>query len=551
MDPRLATYIAALRPRSQLSGESESDTMPPGTSFWQQLRANDLVWRLKLLLGAHLSETGMLLASWSLIGFGALSGRLDGGWLAAWALCLGSMVFLRAAVKSLQGTLAVGFGGLLKQRLLAGAMMTDAEVMRRKGAGELLGEPLEAEVIEGLGTSGGFEILMASLELVIVPFLLLHGSAARPEIALLAAWLIFCLLLFAANTRLRTDWTKQRFFVTQRSVENMTAHRTRIVQQTPFEWHRDEDSELQHYSELSEKLDRSTAWIEAALPRGYVIAALALLIPSFVAGGATSGQQAITLGTVLFAGAALERLTFGMARGAAAWIAWRTVKPMFDASARPVCQGVTVGHRSGDEKVLQALDIIFTHQGRTAPVLKGCSLTMERGEFLLLEGDSGSGKSTLAALLAGLRRPSSGVILAGALDRQTLGDSAWRHRIAVAPQYHENHIFSAPLSFNLLLGRPYPHSPRDIEEAREICQELGLASLLERMPSGLDQMVGETGWQLSQGERSRVFLARALLQRAEVVVLDETLAALDPENLQQCLECVMRRAETLLLIAHP
>jgi ABC-type bacteriocin/lantibiotic exporter with double-glycine peptidase domain len=71
------------------------------------------------------------------------------------------------------------------------------------------------------------------------------------------------------------------------------------------------------------------------------------------------------------------------------------------------------------------------------------------------------------------------------------------------------------------------------------------------MPAGLDQIVGETGWQLSSGERSRVFLARALLQGADVVLLDESLAALDPETLQQCMECAMQRATTLLVIAHP
>jgi ATP-binding cassette, subfamily B, bacterial len=120
-----------------------------------------------------------------------------------------------------------------------------------------------------------------------------------------------------------------------------------------------------------------------------------------------------------------------------------------------------------------------------------------------------------------------------------------------APQYHENHILSASLAFNLLMGRPYPHSSEDLQDARELCVELGLGSLLGRMPSGLDHIVGETGWQLSQGERSRVFLARALLQDADLVVLDECLAALDPYNLRQCLECVRRRAKTLMVIAHP
>jgi ATP-binding cassette subfamily B protein len=84
-----------------------------------------------------------------------------------------------------------------------------------------------------------------------------------------------------------------------------------------------------------------------------------------------------------------------------------------------------------------------------------------------------------------------------------------------------------------------------------MCEELGLEPLLERMPSGMMQMVGETGWQLSHRERSRIFLARALLQKAPLTILDESFAALDPETLEICLACVLRRADTRLVIAHP
>jgi len=65
------------------------------------------------------------------------------------------------------------------------------------------------------------------------------------------------------------------------------------------------------------------------------------------------------------------------------------------------------------------------------------------------------------------------------------------------------------------------------------------------------QTVGETGWQLSHGERSRIFLARALLQSSELTIMDESFAALDPETLAQCLDCAFRRTRTLLVIAHP
>ena len=71
------------------------------------------------------------------------------------------------------------------------------------------------------------------------------------------------------------------------------------------------------------------------------------------------------------------------------------------------------------------------------------------------------------------------------------------------------------------------------------------------MPSGLRQVLGETGWQLSHGEKSRLFVARALLADADLVVLDESLAALDPETARATLDCVRRRARALLVVAHP
>ena len=121
----------------------------------------------------------------------------------------------------------------------------------------------------------------------------------------------------------------------------------------------------------------------------------------------------------------------------------------------------------------------------------------------------------------------------------------------LTPQFHENHIFTGALAFNLLMGRSWPPEPEDLREAKAICEELGLGELIERMPAGLQQMVGESGWRLSHGERSRVYIARTLLQRAELMILDESFAALDPETMRTTLACVLRRAPTLLVIAHP
>ncbi len=552
MDARLAAYIASLPPNgAQQHGFPLAGTAAPSGSFWQQVRAAGLVWRSGTLLGVHALETIFLFASWAAVGSGALSGRVDRGWLAAWALCLGTVVALRAAARSSEVALSIGFGGLLKERLLAGAMAFDADALRRKGIGELLSQVFEAEALEGLATDGGLQIVLATLELLMIPVVLSWGVSASPETILLLAWLCLTAILVVQNARERFRWTKARLRLTHRLVENMTAHRTKLAQQAPCEWHIAEDGETEEYAQVSEGLDRSTARIEAFIPRGYLIAALLAFAPSFLAGSATLSQQAITLGVILFAYTSLQRFTFGASRLSAAYVAWRSIKAVFDAAARPVEKSSPETAAPKEVRTFQLQNVAFTHAGRLEPSLKNCTLTIQEGDSLLLEGDSGSGKSTLALLLAGMRRPSAGFILAGGLDLQTLGEANWRQRVAAAPQYHENHILSASLSFNLLMGRPYPHSAEDLQEARELCVELGLGSLLERMPSGLDHMVGETGWQLSQGERSRVFLARALLQNADLVVLDESLAALDPENLGQCLECVRRRAKTLLVIAHP
>ena len=157
----------------------------------------------------------------------------------------------------------------------------------------------------------------------------------------------------------------------------------------------------------------------------------------------------------------------------------------------------------------------------------------------------------LAACLAGIRQPSAGVVLLAGLDRATLGERGWRRRVALVPQFHENHVMTGTLAFNVLMGRAWPATPEQAASAEELLRELGLGPLLERMPSGLFQVVGETGWRLSHGERGRVFLARALLQDADVTILDESFAALDPETLGKALDCARARARTLLVVAHP
>jgi len=209
-------------------------------------------------------------------------------------------------------------------------------------------------------------------------------------------------------------------------------------------------------------------------------------------------------------------------------------------------------HTSSEgQPLLLAREVSFRYRPQGRPVLQDCDLQINLGDRLLLEGPSGGGKSTLAAVLTGLRKPESGSLLLWGFDRQILGSEEWRRRVVMAPQFQENYVFSETFAFNLLMGRRWPPSPEDLEQAEGICRELGLGELLDRMPSGFQQMVGESGWQLSHGERSRLFIARTLLQDADLIILDESFGALDPENLYRALQCVLNRARTALVIAHP
>lgn len=514
-------------------------------------RAPLLRW-LVSLAATHALQTALFLGSFACIGYGALSGRLDLGWLTAWALALASTIPVQAYATWLEGRLVTGVGVALKTRLLLGALALDPEALRRKGVARLLSEALESNAIDEVGASGGIATLLASLDLIFALTVSLHAAASLLACVVLLLWSVVAGVGIAYSVRCQYHWSLQRLGLTRALVEKMSAHRTRLAQAREADRHAGDDAALAAYLESSATMDRQATRIAALLSSGYVIVGFATLAPSFVTGSASLSVLAVSVGAILFAADAFTRLSLGFNRTAGAWIAWRLLRPVLAAAVSGPSKAPAAHLASPTTAApLVAGDLRFAHAAHPVAVLQGCDLVVAPGDQILLEGASGAGKSTLAALLAGLRPATGGYVLSGGLDRQTLGEVEWRRRVALVPQYHDNHIFAGPLLFNLLLARGLPHTAADIRDAAQICNELGLGPLLERMPSGLNQFVGDTGWRLSQGERSRIFLARALLQRSGIVILDETLAALDPENLHQCLQTVTRRAPTLVVIAHP
>jgi ATP-binding cassette subfamily C protein CydD len=173
-------------------------------------------------------------------------------------------------------------------------------------------------------------------------------------------------------------------------------------------------------------------------------------------------------------------------------------------------------------------------------------LELPPGSITALAGESGAGKTTLARLLAGLARPESGRILINGHDLTTLAPDSWRSRLAWVPQ--TPYFSSGTVRENLLLGRP----DADQHEINAALEAASARQFINRLPHGLDTILGDRGAGLSGGELKRLALARAYLCQATVVILDEPTAGLDPENERLVGEALTRLAHgrTVLVISH-
>ncbi|MGB9082163.1 MAG: thiol reductant ABC exporter subunit CydD [Desulfuromonadaceae bacterium] len=173
-------------------------------------------------------------------------------------------------------------------------------------------------------------------------------------------------------------------------------------------------------------------------------------------------------------------------------------------------------------------------------------LELPPGSITALAGESGAGKTTLARLLAGLARPESGRILINGHDLTTLAPDSWRSRIAWVPQ--TPYFSSGTVRENLLLGRP----DADQGAINAALEAASARQFINRLPHGLDTILGDRGAGLSGGELKRLALARAYLCQATVVILDEPTAGLDPENEKLVGEALTRVAHgrTVLVISH-
>ena len=196
--------------------------------------------------------------------------------------------------------------------------------------------------------------------------------------------------------------------------------------------------------------------------------------------------------------------------------------------------------------LIELKNVSFAYQIAMGPVIRDASLDIRTGQTVALVGPSGSGKSTLADIAIGLLRPDAGTVAVDGNDLTRSNLASWRAQIGYVSQ--DTVLFHDTLRSNLAWAR------HDVSE-EEMWGVLRLAAaedLVRRLPNGLDTIVGDRGAFLSHGERQRLAIARALLRKPALLVLDEATNSLDHENEARVLEAIdnLHGNLTILIIAH-
>lgn len=190
--------------------------------------------------------------------------------------------------------------------------------------------------------------------------------------------------------------------------------------------------------------------------------------------------------------------------------------------------------------------LTFSYPDTDEPVLKDVDLTIPAGGSLALVGATGAGKSTLAALIAGIGTPQSGSVRVGPHDLAGLDEAGARTMVSIVTQ--ETHVFSGPLADDLRLAAPEATDA----ELRDALRTVGAGEWVDMLPEGLNTAVGEGGERLDVTKVAQIALARLVLGRAPVVVLDESTAEAGSEGAAELERAVLAACagRTTLFVAH-
>ncbi len=197
----------------------------------------------------------------------------------------------------------------------------------------------------------------------------------------------------------------------------------------------------------------------------------------------------------------------------------------------------------------QGGDICFNHVGfsysQDGPTLSDINLEIPKGSLIGISGPPGSGKTTLVQLIPRLYNLNTGTITMGGQDISQLDLNALRQTIALMPQ--ESFLFSGTIRENILMGSAI--AQEKLEQIIEVCS---LKQTLEKMPKGLDTVVGERGITLSGGQKQRIALARTLILERPVIILDDPISQIDTQTAATIISRFNRMniSATIIIVSH-
>lgn len=520
-----------------------------------------VLWQLSYTFILEIVVSFLFVLSWYILGHGVITDSWNGSLIFIWSSIIISFLLLSTLGKWIQVKVTHSLSIDLRQYLLKSICKQSLDKINHFSAGQKLSQFIELQSFEPLLLEASIGSITAFIRFVFGVFIFFYIGAYFFSL-LTILWGIFLVFCAYRLSYCRKKWTQQRINFSNKLTESMVGHESILAQDGCDDWPSLMAKDLGELHGPSLKLDRLSIWLNLIIPRtwiivGIVILALVILYPQ------DSLSVVLMIGGLIFTQDVFNRASHILDKLVQAKVSWELMKHVLTTSSstntsasREKIVGKLSSHNAShndhehDVPIIKMINVFYANPGSKNYVLEKFNLTLNSKDVITIKGASGSGKSTIAALISGNKTPQSGAILYNGLDIRAMGTNNWKKNIVLVPQFHENYVFCNSLAFNIFIGLDWPVPEEKIELAYEIIRELGLNKLIDKMPLGIYQTVGNGGWPLSHGEKSRLFILRALVQQPEVLILDESLGTLDPGLKLLVKQCCINRVNTVIIISH-
>ena len=390
------------------------------------------------------------------------------------------------------------------------------------------------------------------LAMLVLMFVFDWRMGAACLLAAVISILAMCSMMGGKNAALMAEYQAAQDRMTKSGTEYVRGIPVvKIFQQTVYSFKAFQQA-IEDYSAKAEHYQGDVCRVPQSVNLTFTEGAFLFLVPMvlFLAPGAlASGDYAGFVTNFAFyavfsaiISTALAKIMFAASGMMLADTALGRIKPVMDAPTLAVPEHPQTPK---DNRVVFR-DVSFTYDGAQSPARSHVSFTAEPGETVALVGPSGGGKTTAASLIPRFWDADTGTVEVGGVDVRQLDPHVLMEQVAFV--FQNNRLFKASILENVRAARP-DASREQVLAALEAAQ---CGDILEKLPQGLDTVIGTEGTYLSGGEAQRIALARAILKDAPIVVLDEATAFADPENeaLIQKAFARLTKDRTVIMIAH-